>query len=98
MGIGGHIHIEVVTEEIKFAMGVPSSVTVRLGILAFTVTGRSAIFLAIAGSLFSLLCSGTDRGSVTGESQVFLINKSLRVGNGEELLVIKPENEKEWIF
>ena len=33
MGIGGHIHVEVVAEEITFQMGVPSQVTIRLGML-----------------------------------------------------------------
>ena len=33
MGIGGHIHVEVVAEEITFPMGVPSPVTIRLGML-----------------------------------------------------------------
>lgn len=33
-----------------------------------------------------------------GKSQQFHVNKSLRAGNRQELLVIKPEDEKEWIF
>ena len=33
VGIGGHIHVEVVAEEITFQMGVPSQVTIRLGML-----------------------------------------------------------------
>lgn len=33
VGIGGHIHVEVVAEEITFQMGVPSPVTIRLGML-----------------------------------------------------------------
>lgn len=97
MGIGGHIHVEVVTEEITFPMGVPSPVTIRLGIMTFTITGRAAIFLAIANPFFPLLGSGADRGPVTGKSQMFRVNKSLRAGKGQELLVIKPEDEKEWI-
>ena len=87
MGIGGHIHVEVVTEEITFPMGVPSPATIRLGIMTFAITGRAAIFLAIADPFFPLL-----------GGQMFRVNKSLRAGNGQELLVIKPEDEKEWIF
>ena len=70
VGIGSHIHVEVVTEEIAFPMGVPSPVTVRLGVMALTVTGRTAFLLTIADTLFSLLCGSTDRGAVTGKSQM----------------------------
>ena len=69
IGIGSHIHVEVVAEEIAFPVGVPSPVTVRLGVMALTVTGRTAFFLTIADTLFSLLCGSTDRGAVTGKSQ-----------------------------
>ena len=78
--------------------GVPSPVAIRLGIMTFAITGRAAIFLTIADPFFSLLGGGADRGTVTGKSQMFWVNKSLRAGNGQELLVIKPEDEKEWIF
>ena len=98
MGIGGHIHVEVVTEEITFPLGGPSPATIRLGIMTFAITGRAAIFLAIADPFFPLLGGGADRSPVTGKSQMFRVNKSLRAGNGQELLVIKPEDEKEWIF
>ena len=97
VGIGGHIHVEVVTEEITFPMGVPSPVAVRLRIMAFAAAGRTAFFLAIADPFFSLLCSSPDGSAVTGKSQMFRVNKSLRAGKGQELLVIKPEGEKEWI-
>ena len=51
IGIGSHIHVEVVAEEIAFPVGVPSPVTVRLGVMALTVTGRIAFFLTIADTL-----------------------------------------------
>ena len=70
VGIGCHVHVEVVAEEIAFPVGVPSPVTVRLGVMALTVTGRTAFFLAIADTLFSLLCGSTDRGAVTGKGQM----------------------------
>ena len=69
-GIGGHIHVEVVTEEIAFPMGVPSPVAVWLRIMAFAVAGRTAFFLAIADPFFSLLCGSTDRSAVSGKSQI----------------------------
>ena len=55
MGIGWHIHAEVVTEEIAFPMGVrvPSQVVVRLGIHAFASVGRRAIFLTIIEPFFT---------------------------------------------
>ena len=98
VGIGGHIHVEVVAEEIAFPMRVPSPVAVRLRIMAFAVAGRTAVFLTIADPFFPLLRSSPDRSAVTGKSQMLRVNKSLRAGNGQELLVIKPEDEKEWIF
>ena len=73
VGIGCHIHVEVVTEEVAFPMGVPSPVAVRLGILAFAVTGRTAFFLAIADSFFSLLCGSPDRSAVTSKIQMIRI-------------------------
>ena len=73
VGIGCHIHVEVVTEEVAFPMGVPSPVAVWLGILAFAVTGRTAFFLAIADSFFSLLCGSPDRSAVTSKIQMVRI-------------------------
>ena len=55
VGIGCHKHVEVVTEEVAFPMGVPSPVAVRLRIMAFAVTGRTAVLPAIADSFFPLL-------------------------------------------
>ena len=48
VGIGGHIHVEVVTKEIAFPMGVPSPAAVWLRIMAFAAAGRTAVFPAIA--------------------------------------------------
>ena len=76
VGIGGHIHVEVVTEEIAFPMGVPSPVAVWLGIMAFAAAGRTAIFPAIANPFFPLLCGSTDRSAVSGKSQIVRVNKS----------------------
>ncbi|WP_242955860.1 hypothetical protein [Lachnoclostridium sp. An181] len=97
MGIGRHEHVEVVTEEIAFPMGVPAPAAVRLRIMAFTVTGRTAFFLAIAGTRFALLRGSTDRSAITGKSQMVWINEAFRAGNRQKLLVIKPENKGKWI-
>ncbi len=97
IGIGSHIHVEVVAEEIAFPVGVPSPVTVGLGIMAFTVTGRTAFLLTMANALFALLCGSTDRGAVTGKGQVPGINQPPVDGLVQELLLIKPENEEKGI-
>ena len=96
--IGSHIHVEVVSEEITFPVRVPSPVTVGLGIMAFTVTRRTAFVLTIANALFALLCGSTDRGAVTGKSQVPGINQPPVDGLVQELLLIKPENEEKGIL
>ena len=98
VGIGGHIHVEVVTEEIAFPMGVPSPVAVRLRIMAFTAAGKIAIFLAIADPFFPLLGSSTDRSAVTSKSQMIWVDQSFLDRTIEELLMIKPKDEKKGIL
>ncbi len=87
----------MVAEEITFPVGVPSPVTVGLGIMTFTVTGRTAFLLTMADALFALLCGSTDRGAVTGKGQVPGINQPPVDGLVQELLLIKPENEEKGI-
>lgn len=53
MGIRSHIHVEVVAKEIAFPVRIPAPVAVRLRVVAFTVTGRTAIIPAVAEPLFS---------------------------------------------
>ena len=98
VGIGSHIHVEVVTEEIAFPMGVPSPVAVRLRIKAFAIAGRTAFFLTIADPFFSLLRSSPDRGTVTGKSQMFRVYEPFRAGNRQELLMIKAKDEKKRVL
>lgn len=98
VGIGCHIHVEVVTEEIAFPMGVPSPIAVRLRIMAFAIAERTAFFLTIADPFFPLLRSSPDRGAVTGKSQMFRVYESFRAGNGQELLVIKAKDEKKRVL
>jgi hypothetical protein len=74
VGIGSHIHVEVAAEEIAFPVGVPSPVTVWLGIMTSAVTRRTAFLLTLANALFPLLCGSTDRGAVTGKSQMFRVD------------------------
>ena len=80
MRIGSHIHVEVVAEEIAVPVRVPSPVTVWLGIAAFTVTGITATLPAIADPLFALLCSGADRSSIPGKSQMVRGDQALMNG------------------
>ena len=98
VGIGGHIHVEVVTEEIAFPMGVPSPVAVRLRIMAFAVAGRTAVFLTIADPFFPLLRSSPDRSAVTGKRQKVWINQTFLNRTIQELLLIKPKDEKKRIL
>ena len=76
IGSGSHIHVEVVTEEITFPVGVPSPVAVRLGVMALTVTGRTALSLTIADTLFPLLGGSPDRRTITGKSQMLRVDQS----------------------
>ena len=98
MGSGSHIHVEVVTEEITFPVGIPAPVAVRLRIAPLAVTVMAILFPAFAGALFTLLSCGADRGTVTGKCQMFRINQPFRYGVGKELLIIKPENEMKRII
>ena len=76
VGIGSHIHVEVITEEIAFPVGVPTPVAVLLGTMPLTVTGRTAPFFTATDPFFTLLGGSPDRGAVTSNSQ---INQSLVV-------------------
>ena len=96
--IGGHIHVEVVTEEIAFPMGVPPPVAVWLRIMAFAATGRTAFFPAVADPFFPLLRSSPDRGAVTGKSQMVWMDQSFLDRTIQELLLIKPKDEKKRIL
>ncbi len=94
VGIRCHIHVAVVTEEIAFPVGIPSPVTVRLRVMAFPVTGRTAVLLTFADPFFPLLSGSADRCAVTGKGQMFRINQSLLNGPVQELLVIKSKDEQ----
>ena len=98
VGIGGHIHVEVVTKKIAFPMGVPSPVAVWLRIMAFAATGRTAFFLAIADPFFPLLCGSPDRSAVTGKSQMVWVDQSFLNRTIQELLLIETENKRKRIF
>ena len=98
VGIGGHIHVEVVAEEIAFPMRVPSPVAVRLRIMAFAAAGRTAFFLAITDPFFPLLRGSADRSAVTGKSQMVWVNQSFLNRTLQELLLIETENKGKRIF
>ena len=88
----------MVAEEITFPVGVPPPVTVGLGIMTFAVTRRTAFLLTIAYALFPLLCGSTDRGAVTGKSQMARNDQAVVNGTVQELLLIKAENEEKGIL
>lgn len=96
-GIGGHVHVEVVAEEIAFPVGVPAPVTVRLGIAALAMAGGTALFLAVAEPLLALLCGGTDGRAVTGKGQMGRIDQASADGTVQELLPVEPEDKGERI-
>ena len=98
MGIGGHIHVEVVTEKIAFTMRVPSPVAVRLSIQAFAAAGRTGIYLTIADLCFPLLSGSPYRVAITGKSQMGWIHQSVLNRTIQELLAIEPENKGKRIF
>lgn len=94
---GRYAFAEVIAEEIAVPVRVPSPVTVWLGIAAFTVTGITATFPAVADPLFALLCSGADRSSIPGKSRMVRRDQPLMNGKIQKLLFIKTENERERI-
>ena len=98
VGIGSHIHVEVVTEEIAFLVGVLPPVAVRLGVMALTVTGRTALFLTVADTLFPLQGGSPYRGTVTGKSQMVRVDQALADRNLQELLPVELENKGKWIL
>ena len=98
VGIRSHIHVEVVTEEIAFPVGVPTPVAVRLGVMALTVAGRTAFFLTIADTFFSLLGGSPDRRAIAGKSQMFRVDQSIADRKVQELLFIELENKGEGIL
>ena len=92
IGIGSHIHVEVVTEEIAFPMGIPTPVAVGLGIMTFTAAGRTALLLTVTDPFFALLGGSADGGTVTGKGQMVRIDQAVVNGMVQELLLVKPEN------
>ena len=87
VGIGGHIHVEVVTEKIAFPMRVPSPAAVRLRIMAFAAAGKTAFFVAMADPFFPLLGSSTDRSAVASKSQMVWVDQSFLYRTIDELLI-----------
>ena len=61
VGIGSHIHVEVVAEEITFPVGVPSPVTVRLRVKTFATAMEGTIIRTVTqtfSALFSTALGG----------------------------------------
>ena len=98
VGIRCHIYVEGVTKKVAIPMGIPSPVAVRLRIMAFTVTGRTAIFPAVTDSFFSLLHSGADWSTVTGKSQMPGGNQPFADRAIQELLFVETENKEKRII
>ena len=88
----------MVAEEIAFPVGVPSPVTVGLGIMTFTAAGRTALLVTVTNPFFPLLGGSPDGGTVTGKSQMARNDQAVVNGTVQELLLIKPENEGKGIL
>lgn len=95
-GIGSHIYTEVVTEEITFPMGVPFPVAVWLGIMAFAVTGRTSVLLAITGSFFR--CCVAVRTGVSSVARAGCSGLSVLCGWLQELLFVETKNKKKQVL
>lgn len=93
VGIGGHIHVEMVTEEMAFPVRVPSPIAVRLRITALAAAGRAAVIPAAADPGVPLLCGSPDRSAVTGKSQMAWVDQSFPDRTIEELLPVETENQ-----
>ncbi len=98
MGIRGHIHVEVVTEEVAFLMGIPSPVAVRLGIMASAVTGAEAFFHAAAEALLALLSGCADGVTVTGKRKMGRGNQPTFYGFNKELLAVQLKNQPKGVL
>ena len=66
--------------------------------MAFTVTGAAAFCQAAAETFFTLLCSRTDRGAVTGKGKMQGIKEPAFNGLVQELLPVQPENQPERVL
>jgi len=61
--------------------------------MAFTVTGKTALFLTNADALFPLLSGRLNRSVVTGKSQAIRIDQPFVDRNIQELLLTELEYE-----
>lgn len=83
-GVRGSEHVKVVTKVMPFPVGIPADVAVRLVIDPVALTVPDALFQAVAGTGLTLSCTSIDRCSITGNSQVIQVNKSLIAGSIQE--------------
>ena len=80
-GVRGSEHVKVVTKVMPFPVGIPADVAVGLVIDSAAFTVPNALFQAVAGTGPTLSCTSIDRCSITGNSQVIQVNKSLIYGS-----------------
>lgn len=84
-GVRGSERVKVVTKVMPFPVGIPANVAVGLVIDSAAFTVPDALFQAVAGTGLTLSCTSIDRCSITGNSQVIQVNKSLIDGSIQEL-------------
>lgn len=78
-------------------VGVPADVAVGLVIDSVALTVPDALFQAVAGVGLTLSCTGIDRCSITGNSQVIQVNKPLVDGNSQKLGFENLKQARGWI-
>ncbi len=84
-GVRGSERVKVVTKVMPFPVGIPANVAVGLVIDSAAFTVPDALFQAVAGTGLTLSCTSIERCSITGNSQVIQVNKSLIDGSIQEL-------------
>lgn len=83
-GVRGGEHVKAVTKVMPFPVGIPADVAVGLVIDSVAFTVPNALFQAVAGTGLTLSCTSIDRCSITRNSQIIQINKSLIDGSIQE--------------
>ena len=61
-------------------MGIPADVTVGLAVNAVAFAVMDTLFQTVTGAFFSFLCSGINRGAVTGKRKAEQVNQPILYG------------------
>ena len=61
-------------------MGIPADVTVGLAVNAVAFAVMDTLFQTVTGAFFSFLCSGINRGAITGKGKAEQVNQPILYG------------------